>query len=212
MKKLLVIILVIILTGCTSSNLTENAYVEIGETIAQLLNKHNGNEMININNTINDQLSSEDIVHISSNNEVVDNLVDNYINETNIKIDYLGMNKLERLKEQTEYDIYLYLDAFNDMYLISIELNIQNLQQHSILINEYFRSSSVKLLIDNNYLYTPMQTLLHSDFTSSQKVLDGNDEVNGFVVFHVPKEVIDGSGNIQLLLTDDENVKYFDVN
>ena len=209
MKKLILIMLVIFLTGCTSSNLTDNAYVEIGETIAQLINKHNGNEIIN--NIINDQ-STKATDHSSVNTETIENLVEDYIRQTNINIEYLGMNKVERLKEKTEYDIYLYLDAFNNMYLITINLSIKNLQKNTLIINEYIRTSNVKLLIDNTYLYAPMQTLLNSDFTSTKEVLDENGEINGFLVFHVPKEVVDGSNTIQLLLTDDNTVKYFDVN
>jgi hypothetical protein len=195
---------ILLLSGCAgTASYTEDAYTEVGEAFAELILKHQFGETVEDSKVPTEEkldVETFESMELSSSQDVDD-----------FSVAFVEMVRQNIIKEKTESEIYPFIEATDNMEFLTVYLDIKNNSIQAKPIEEWVKASNVKLIVNENYLYTPVQTLLDWDLTSINKELGQDEQLEGYLAFQVPTGVLTKKENVKLLLTNENNVQVMNL-
>ncbi|TCK98475.1 hypothetical protein EDC19_0897 [Natranaerovirga hydrolytica] len=202
MKKALLLVMILLLTGC--SNELDSSYEIMGETLSELILKHYNNELYEEVPEVPGEIGVE-----GNYNEL---LIEESVETSTIQkikgmtFTYKSMDKAQRFKDYYVDEIGVYIDSLDGMQFLAINLEVENTSGDVISAEHFINNLSVKLIVDNEYLYSPLKSLLEKDLTSIKKDIEDGEAIEGFFLFHLHDSiVIDEINEMNLILSRDNN-------
>ena len=204
-----IFIFVLLLSGCKSSNkLTEEDYDRIAQALANKLeeNKEIKNKPEEDNTTKNEINTKDMVINENIENKVVlinnssenDNKVDSkQLIIDNKQITVKSYERIDRLKDNTNTDIYAYVDALENKDFLKINIIVTNTSNEVKSIKELLSNDLLKLEI-NTVSYPHMVTMLDKDLSSMEVELKPNESIEGFLAFQVDEKILSENNAMQM--------------